>query len=66
VPWENGYQESFYDKFKVDLEIRTALRRWGSSCEIYRTVWGYNNTRIHSAAQHAACSNSPNCMRPSH
>ena len=29
-PWENGYQESFYDKFKVDWEIRTASKHSGS------------------------------------
>ena len=49
-PWENGYQESFYDKFKVDLGDPNRFRSLGEFvAEIYRTVWVYNNTRIHSA-----------------
>ncbi len=44
APWENGYQESFCDKFKVDLGDPN---RFGA--EIYGTVWTYNHTRIHSA-----------------
>jgi transposase InsO family protein len=49
-PWENGYQESFYDKFKVDLGDPNRFRSWGELiAEIYRTIWTYNNDRIHSA-----------------
>ena len=49
-PWENGYQESFYDKFKVDLGDPNRFRSFGALvAEIYRTIWEYNNTRIHSA-----------------
>ncbi len=49
-PWENGYQESFYGKFKVDLGDPNRFRSLGELvAEIYRTVWKYNNTRIHSA-----------------
>lgn len=49
-PWENGYQESFYDKFKVDLGDPSRFRSFGELvAEIYRTIWEYNNTRIHSA-----------------
>lgn len=49
-PWENGYQESFYDKFKVDLGDPNRFRSLGEFvAEIYRTIWVYNNTRIHSA-----------------
>ena len=49
-PWENGYQESFYDKFKVDLGDPNRFKTLGELvAEIYRTVWDYNNTRIHSA-----------------
>lgn len=49
-PWENGYQESFYGKFKVDLGDPGRFRSLGELvAEIYRTVWTYNNTRIHSA-----------------
>lgn len=49
-PWENGYQESFYGKFKVDLGDPSRFRSLGEFvAEIYRTVWAYNHTRIHSA-----------------
>ena len=49
-PWENGYQESFYDKFKVDLGDPNRFRSLGELvAEVYRTVWVYNHTRIHSA-----------------
>ena len=49
-PWENGYQESFYDKFKVDLGDPNRFRSLGELvAEIYRTIWDYNNARIHSA-----------------
>ena len=48
-PWENGYQESFYDKFKVDLGDPERCKTLGELvAEIYRTIWVYNNTRIHS------------------
>lgn len=49
-PWENGYQESFYGKFKVDLGDPNRFRSLGELvAEIYRTIWAYNHTRIHSA-----------------
>ena len=49
-PWENGYQESFYDKFKVDLGNPNRFNTLGELvAEIYRTVWAYNHIRIHSA-----------------
>jgi putative transposase len=49
-PWENGYQESFYDKFKVDFGDPSRFKTFGELvAEIYRTIWVYNNTRIHSA-----------------
>lgn len=48
-PWENGYQESFYDKFKIDLGDPARFKTLGELVyEIYRTIWKYNNTRIHS------------------
>ncbi|MGI0025057.1 MAG: hypothetical protein ACREA4_07930, partial [Nitrososphaera sp.] len=28
-PWENGYQESFYDKFKIDLGDPNRVKTWG-------------------------------------
>lgn len=49
-PWENGYQESFYDKFKIDLGDPNRFKSLGELvAEIYRTLWEYNHTRIHSA-----------------
>lgn len=49
-PWENGYQESFYDKFKVDLGDPNRFKTLGELvAEIYRTVHRYNTIRIHSA-----------------
>ncbi len=49
-PWENGYQESFYDKFKIDLGDPNRFRSLGELvAEIYATLWAYNHTRIHSA-----------------
>ncbi len=49
-PWQNGYQESFYGKFKIDLGDPDRFSTLGYLvAEIYRTVWQYNHTRIHSA-----------------
>lgn len=49
-PWENGYQESFYDKFKIDLGDPSRFRTLGELVyEIYQTIWKYNNERIHTA-----------------
>jgi transposase InsO family protein len=49
-PWENGYQESFYSQFKVDLGDPSRFKTLGELVfEIYQTIWQYNNTRIHSA-----------------
>lgn len=50
APWENGYQESFYDKFKVDLGDPGRFKTYGELvAEIYATIWNYNHRRIHSA-----------------
>ena len=38
-PWENGYQESFYDNFKTDL---------GAEFERFETINYYNKERIHT------------------
>lgn len=49
-PWENGYQESFYSQFKVDLGDWTRYKTIGELVfAVYQTIWSYNNTRIHSA-----------------
>jgi len=53
-PWENGYQESFYDKFKVDLGDPNRFNTLGELvAEIYRTIHRYNTLRIHSALKMA-------------
>lgn len=53
-PWENGYQESFYSQFKVDLGDPNRFETLGELVyEIYRLVWVYNNTRIHTALKMA-------------
>ncbi len=49
-PWENGYQESFYNQFKIDLGDSNRFRTFGELiAEIYAAIWAYNHTRIHSA-----------------
>lgn len=48
-PWENGYQESFYDKFKIDLGDPTRFNTLGELVyAIYQTIHYYNNHRIHT------------------
>lgn len=49
-PWENGYQESFYSQFKVDLGDPARFTTLGELVlAIYQTIYAYNHTRIHSA-----------------
>lgn len=49
-PWENGFQESFYGKFKVDLGH---VQRFESVEElieeIYQVIYYYNNQRMHTS-----------------
>lgn len=48
-PWENGYQESFYSGFKIDLGDPNRFETLGELVyEIYKTIYIYNNERIHS------------------
>ena len=48
-PWENGYQESFYSQFKVDLGDPNRFKTLGELVyEVHRLVWDYNHQRIHS------------------
>jgi putative transposase len=48
-PWENGFQETFYGKFKVDFADPHRFESLGELvAEIYRMVWVYNHTRIHT------------------
>lgn len=49
-PWENGYQESFYNQFKVDLGDPNRFGSLGElTAAIYETIHRYNTDRIHSA-----------------
>lgn len=49
-PWENGYQESFYAQFKIDLGYPDRFASSGELVyEIAKTMWYYNHFRIHTA-----------------
>lgn len=49
-PWQNGFQESFYGKFKVDLGHMEQFKTIGELIEgIYQTIYYYNNKRRHTA-----------------
>lgn len=49
-PWENGYQESFYSQFKIDLGDVSRFKTMGELVyEIYQTIYRYNHSRIHTA-----------------
>jgi putative transposase len=53
-PWENGYQESFYDKFKIDLGDPNRFEILGELvAAICHTIHAYNFTRIHTALKMA-------------
>lgn len=49
-PWENGYQESFFNNFKTDLGLEfDRFNTLGEFVEgIHQTINYYNNTRIHT------------------
>lgn len=67
APWENGYQESFYAQFKVDLGDWNRFKTLGElAVAVYLQIHYYNNSRIHSklkmppavyARQHSLTSN---------
>jgi transposase InsO family protein len=49
-PWENGYQESFYKGFKLDLGDPHQFSTLGELVAgVYQTINYYNQNRIHSA-----------------
>ena len=48
-PWENGYQESWYGKFKVDLGDPNRFKTLGElAVAVYQQIYYYNNQRIQS------------------
>ena len=49
-PWQNGYQESFYNNFKLELGDVRRFNHVGELIEaVHRQIRYYNNERIHSA-----------------
>lgn len=49
-PWENGYQESFYSQFKIDLGDPSRFKTLGElTAEVYLVIHSYNHHRIHTA-----------------
>lgn len=53
-PWENGYQESWYDKCKIDLGDVNRFETLGEvAAAIYQHIHYYNTERIHTALKMA-------------
>jgi transposase InsO family protein len=49
-PWENGFQESFYSQFKLDLGMPSQYATWGELIEaIHLQINYYNKSRIHTS-----------------
>ncbi len=49
-PWQNGFQESFYSNFKLELGDPKRFQYVGQLIEaVHRQIRYYNNERIHSA-----------------
>ena len=49
-PWQNGFQESFYQGFKLDLGDVNRFETLGELIEaIHQTMYYYNNERIHTS-----------------
>ena len=49
-PWQNGFQESFYSNFKLELGDPKRFDHVGQLIEaVHRQIRYYNNERIHSA-----------------
>jgi putative transposase len=49
-PWQNGYMESFFGRFKLELGDINRFESAGEMIEaIYRHIHYYNHNRIHTA-----------------
>lgn len=49
-PWQNGYQESFFSNWKVDIGDVNRFKTLGElTAELYRSIYYYNNLRIHTS-----------------
>lgn len=53
-PWQNGYQESFFGNWKVDIGDVNRFETLGELiAELYRSIYYYNNERIHTSLKMA-------------
>lgn len=56
-PWENGFQESFYNNFKTELGLE--IDRYQSAGHlieaVHHTINYYNRERIHSSLKMSPC-----------
>lgn len=49
-PWQNGYQESFFGNWKVDIGDVNRFETMGElTAELYGSIYYYNNLRIHTS-----------------
>ena len=49
-PWQNGYQESFYGNWKVDIGDVNRFKSLGElAADLYRSIYYYNYKRIHTS-----------------
>lgn len=49
-PWQNSFQESFYNNFKLDLGSTSQFATTGELVEaVYQTIHTYNHYRIHTS-----------------
>lgn len=49
-PWQNGYQESFFGNWKLDIGDVNRFKTLGElTAELYRSIYYYNNLRIHTS-----------------
>jgi len=49
-PWQNGYQESFFSNWKIDIGDINRFATLGElTAELYRSIYYYNNLRIHTS-----------------
>ncbi len=52
-PWQNGYQESLYSQFKLELQAEQYPERGQLVAAIHQQVQYYNTQRIHTAIKMA-------------
>lgn len=49
-PWQNGYQESFFSNWKIDIGDVNEYETLGElTAELYRSIYYYNNERMHTS-----------------